>query len=172
MKPEHLNFFINRLCHYNDFDQHLIYDEVLVKAADMVDAGDVIELINSLIDRVKQFPVTPSKPVKIKRPKKSRSQYGINVTAVAAELGITTGAIYSRLSQGMTLEEATDGGRFALPRKVETYEYQGECLSLPDWSRKTGIPYGTIYRRLARGWSLGQVLELKTAENQQGNGSC
>lgn len=37
-------------------------------------------------------------------------------------------------------------------------EHEGDALTVAQWARRTGIPAGTIYRRLYRGWSVADAL--------------
>ena len=35
--------------------------------------------------------------------------------------------------------------------------YKGQALCIPDWEKKTGIPYKTIYDRHYKGWSTNKI---------------
>lgn len=61
-----------------------------------------------------------------------------------------------------------DNCRWATPkvqanntRRNLKYEYNGEKLTLSQWSEKTGIPYKTLHRRLKNGWSVEKTLTVK-----------
>ena len=78
------------------------------------------------------------------------------ITEWAAELGIARGTITQRLAAGWSVdralaEPATTGKRFLT--------HAGKRLSVAQWSRLTGIPYGTIHMRIQRyGWSVERAL--------------
>lgn len=45
-----------------------------------------------------------------------------------------------------------------MPAVNKTIEYKGECLSLRQWSSRTGISASTLSDRLRRGWSVEKAL--------------
>jgi hypothetical protein len=41
--------------------------------------------------------------------------------------------------------------------------YRGVTLTVAQWSRRTGMPYNTLYGRLAKGWSVKRAIERRRA---------
>ena len=44
-------------------------------------------------------------------------------------------------------------------RNTPHYEYNGESLTISEWSQKLGIPRSTILNRLERGWDFKRTIE-------------
>lgn len=93
----------------------------------------------------------------------------------ALDYGITPGIIIGRLGRGMSISDAittpmlTGHAGQRLPiyswKQVEcvnrrrglakTYSFEGRTLSVPEWSRLTGLKMSTIGYRLRAGWPIG-----------------
>lgn len=52
-------------------------------------------------------------------------------------------------------------------RFVRKLTYQNQTLDLCVWARKYGMPTGTLWSRLKRGWSLEKALKNKRYEHFQ-----
>lgn len=65
-------------------------------------------------------------------------------TQLAKELNVAPGTIAYRLKQGLSIDEVVGAGT-SLPG---TYEYLGEQLTIREISRRSGIAYHTLYKRL------------------------
>lgn len=64
--------------------------------------------------------------------------------------------------------------RWATPREqaranARMVEHDGTTMSIRDWAKSRGMPYGRLYSRLTRGWPIGQA--LSTPPNK-GRPSC
>lgn len=51
-------------------------------------------------------------------------------------------------------------------RRNRWLEYDGERLTIAEWSRRTGISYGALTKRLRRGWSTERVLTIPTVRRR------
>ena len=49
---------------------------------------------------------------------------------------------------------------------VRLYEYKGKQMSVKQLSQKYGIDQRNIYRRLARGWSIEEAIEIPLAKTK------
>ncbi len=79
-----------------------------------------------------------------------------SISDLCKKYGIKKHIIYSRMSKGMTLEEA-----MSKPIKERNYEleYKGKKYScLKDLCKKIGAPYSLVCRRVNDGWSLEDAL--------------
>ena len=84
----------------------------------------------------------------------------------AKHLGISRDRLAARIDRlGMTLDQAftserlrCDGSRMA----QSTYTHDGMTMSLCEWSRMTGIKYGTLWARLKRGSNIGSAVNEKS----------
>ena len=65
-------------------------------------------------------------------------------TQLAAQMNVTPGTIAYRLKQGLSIDQVVEAGG-NLPG---SYDYLGEKLSIREISRRTGIAYHTLYKRL------------------------
>lgn len=70
--------------------------------------------------------------------------------------------LHKRLERGWTLQEAVE---IPIHRKqkilnVTLYEYQGKLMSVRQISEKYNIDTKTIYKRLSRGWSIEETIEI------------
>ena len=68
--------------------------------------------------------------------------------------------IFSRLNKGTRRKNVT--------KKVgRLIEFNGEKRNIQDWGKEVGIGRGTIWFRLKKGWSIEEVLTLKTSPIQR-----
>jgi hypothetical protein len=58
-----------------------------------------------------------------------------------------------------TIEQAE--GKGIRKRRARTFEHDGQCLTIRDWSRITGLSKGTIIARIKRGLPMKLVLSTK-----------
>ena len=81
----------------------------------------------------------------------------LTVSEWAERLGMTTAAIYARLSKGASVEEALTPGdqRGPISKPIEC---NGEALTMAQWAERTGISPLTIRSRLRLGWPLERAL--------------
>lgn len=83
----------------------------------------------------------------------------------AEELGISRKTLNKRRGLGWTDEEIVQRenarkeiGSALLRTDAPTYEFNGETMTLAEWSLRTGIQHRALYRRLKRGWSIERTL--------------
>lgn len=98
----------------------------------------------------------------------------------AEKTGLSYSLVYNRISRGwpvsdaVTLTKAAARERNRIRRAFNApnihkappkrglapilYEYNGESLSLSEWSRRTGIKKVTLYKRIREGWPIAQAL--------------
>lgn len=48
------------------------------------------------------------------------------------------------------------------PREVKRYYYDGQTLTLSEWSKFTGISYRVLHARISKGWSIMDALTIPT----------
>lgn len=72
--------------------------------------------------------------------------------------GLAFSTVRTRVRQGMLLSEALVPTARMPGFRRHLVEHGGECLSLADWSRRTGIPAYAISLRLRGGWSVARAL--------------
>lgn len=58
----------------------------------------------------------------------------------------------------LNTQQRRDKSNLRNDNKHDPYEAFGEIHTLAEWSRKTGIYYGTIWKRLLYGWSIEDAL--------------
>ena len=46
-------------------------------------------------------------------------------------------------------------------RDSKKFEYNGECLTLPQWARKLGVSFPKLRARIRLGWSIAETLSTK-----------
>lgn len=80
----------------------------------------------------------------------------------AREVGLTKGALETRLNTGWTVERALTEPTGALKSNTVFMEYDGRRLPLQDWAKISGIPMGTLHGRLRAGWSDERALTTPT----------
>lgn len=97
----------------------------------------------------------------------------------AKETGLSIKTIKNRITRRFTVDRVlyvpSLGGapiEKRLQGDTHTFTFQGETLSLVEWSRKLGIQYATLYDRINRGWPVERAftepLEEETVLEFQG----
>ena len=77
----------------------------------------------------------------------------------AEEIGISAQLIHVRVRSGWSIEEALNPFKHkAFGRKKIRLTYEGKTLSVPEWSRETGLNTTVIHQRLRLGWGIEKVL--------------
>lgn len=91
-----------------------------------------------------------------------------SIGSIAKDYNMTSSQLHKRLEHGWTLNEA-----LSIPMEreqkilnVRLYEYQGKQMSVKQLSQKYGIDQRNIYRRLARGWSIEEAIEIPLAKTK------
>jgi hypothetical protein len=75
---------------------------------------------------------------------------------IAADAGIPPRTIYWRVQQGQSIEAALRPSTYR-----QTLAYQGETLTIADWSKRLGLPVNTIQKRLSsEEWTAEEVLAV------------
>lgn len=96
---------------------------------------------------------------------------------IEKEFNITKGLLSHRINKmNLTLEEAIERpiakvGRGASKRKKETKEkfnYDGELFTLDELVDLSGLRKDTLYRRLKRGWSVKEAIEIPAKKTGRG----
>ena len=81
-----------------------------------------------------------------------------------AKLGLNTSTISTRLWKGWTIEAALSPKRAPKEAAIKPsndarrYSFDGQSLTVREWSEQTGLRVGLISSRLAKGWSLERTL--------------
>lgn len=78
----------------------------------------------------------------------------------ARETGSNPDVIKRRLKRGLDPKEAIFDLRDSRSTRHRHLTFDGKTLSIPAWSRETGIPSCTIHDRLRAGWSVERTLSL------------
>lgn len=77
------------------------------------------------------------------------------ITEWANEIGVDRRLLSSRLRSGWSTEEALMIGPGTSKSTDRLITYAGETLNMKCWSRRLGIKYDTLYKRLTKyGWSV------------------
>lgn len=78
----------------------------------------------------------------------------------AEENGLPVRALVHRLNAGWSTEDAlskpSDGA--ANKPNLRFIEHNGECLSISEWSRRSGVKLTTLFYRLNAGWPMERIL--------------
>lgn len=85
----------------------------------------------------------------------------LTITDWARRIGVTPSTLDARIANGWSLEEALSSSkdqRFDRFANAVTLSHNGRTLSIPEWSKMTGICERTIRARLRRGWSVEEAL--------------
>lgn len=111
----------------------------------------------------------PGKPSRYKF-SYNNEQY-VKISELAHKHNIPVHLLYKRISNGWTLKEAIE---IPLDRKqrllnVTLYEYQGKLMSVKQISEKYNIDTKTIYKRLSRGWSIEESIEIPLNKKKKGS---
>ena len=85
-----------------------------------------------------------------------------NFSDMARDYDIEPKMLHKRISRGWTLNEALE---IPLDRKEKIlnkklYEYNGKMMSIKQLVKISGINENAIYKRIARGWSIEEVVEI------------
>lgn len=85
-----------------------------------------------------------------------------SISDLARKKGINVGTALSRLSRGWTLEEAIEipVERQNKELRVPLYSYKKQFLSVKQLAEKYNINYKTLHKRLSRGWSIEEAIEI------------
>ncbi|MBB5508179.1 hypothetical protein [Paraburkholderia atlantica] len=76
-----------------------------------------------------------------------------------AKLGVKKTTFSRRVRKGWTIEKIlTEPVARRNNRRDVVIEHNGMSLTIPQWSRKTGIRLETLYQRYAKGWPPEQLL--------------
>lgn len=101
---------------------------------------------------------------------------GISITPEWEEfIAFKNWALANGYKDGLTIERLDVNGNYCpsnctwIPKANQSknrrtcnfIEHNGLCMTVTDWSRLTGIPRGTIYKRLKRNLPLNEVFESK-----------
>lgn len=81
---------------------------------------------------------------------------------LAKKANINPKLFYKRLKRGWSVEETVD---IPIERKEQIlnkalYEYNGKLMSVKQLSKLSGLKEKTIYKRIQRGWSIEEVVEI------------
>lgn len=87
---------------------------------------------------------------------------------LARDYNITPHRIFRRLSDGWSLEEAIgipiERKEYILHKKL--YKYNNRLMSVKQLSKLSGISESAIYKRLNRGWSIEESVEIPLGRNK------
>lgn len=94
-----------------------------------------------------------------------------NFSTMAKDNGLTPKQLEKRIKRKWTLEEAL---QIPINRKQKIlnkklYLYQNKFMSVKELSELSGISEKTIYKRLKRGWSIEETMEIPLAKNNKGD---
>lgn len=92
---------------------------------------------------------------------------------MARDYGIEPKRLEKRTSEGWTLEEALEipTKRSIKKLNVKLYMYNNNLYTVKQLSKMSGIPERTIYKRLSRGWSIEETMEIPLAKNKKNGGN-
>jgi hypothetical protein len=85
------------------------------------------------------------------------------------ELGLSDSCVESRLKKGeLTVEQIFEIPSGGLPRKKRNFiEFNGVTLSITEWSKKLGMRYQLIQKRLrVYGWSIEDTLSIPAGKQR------
>lgn len=91
-------------------------------------------------------------------PRNKKRKRWASIKEQANKNGISSGALYSRLARGMSVEEATSK---PLQHKTNSeYSYNGKCYnSLTELCREYNVSYDVVCYRVNTGWDLESAIE-------------
>ena len=88
---------------------------------------------------------------------------------LAKDYGITGKLLDKRIRRGWTLEESLEipinRKEFMLRKKL--YEYKGKLYSIKQLSELARMSERTLYKRLRRGWSVEEAVEIPLCKNRK-----
>lgn len=109
---------------------------------------------------------------RIGRPTNNKISYkgvqAVSISDLARKYNISEKILHQRIAKGWTLEEAIEIPKERKERKLSRalYEYNGQLLSVRQIAEKYNISEKNIYRRLGRGWSIDETIEIPTAKRK------
>lgn len=85
----------------------------------------------------------------------------MTIKQMAAEHGVSYGAVRGRLARGYSLEEALDPNyrRKKSGFKPKMHKAYGRSQTLKEWSEETGLSYSKLQNRMRNGLTLEQAIE-------------
>lgn len=89
----------------------------------------------------------------------------------ANELGVHPALILRRLQRGWDVERALTepaGEQHLPPPEPTRLTFNGETLTLTEWSERLGVALGTLQARVKRGWSTERVLTAPSRFRRRG----
>lgn len=96
------------------------------------------------------------------------TKYNFNVKKIAAELGVTTVAIYNRIRNGWDIEDAVSVGY--IPQKERIYNHKKKYdVDIKKAAEKLGLNENTIYLRLRKGWPLEKAISTPSKQGKYKN---
>ena len=78
----------------------------------------------------------------------------------AEKLGMTEACLKNRLDSGWLMEKVinTPIKNIGIKHKRDSLIFNGQILSIHNWSKKLNISRSTLYNRMNRGWSDEKIL--------------
>ena len=112
---------------------------------------------------------------KIGKPTQNKFSYnGVQykkLSDLAKRYKINPRLLYKRIAHGWSLDEAV-----SIPRErkekilnKQLYKYKDKLMSVKQLSKISGINEKAIYKRLARGWSIEESVEIPLSERRKNN---
>lgn len=80
------------------------------------------------------------------------------ICELAEKFNIDRTTLFDRLERGWNIEKALTTPVLENKNTKVYLEFDGERLSLSEWSRKLGIGHSILSRRRSKGWSVEQIL--------------
>ncbi len=118
-------------------------------------AGLSYECLKTRLARGMPLEEALARPAGIRRRRRvSVNGATVDLSALAAEAGLTTATLAGRLRMGWTVEDAVGRKTRAYRKRIS---HQGETLTLKQWSALTGFSTCTLRYRLRCGWPLERV---------------
>lgn len=82
-----------------------------------------------------------------------------SVAELAKKCGVSESGLRYRLGKGLPVEEALTPKSVKVGRPGKTLTSgNGETHTIPEWSKKLGIPHKTLHTRLSQGWEPDEIL--------------
>lgn len=78
----------------------------------------------------------------------------ISLSDLAKQEGVPYGALSTRLSRGMSVEEAVEKSL----NKGRCVTWEGRTYNVKELAEKAGLPYTCVYSRIYRGWNISRVM--------------
>lgn len=110
---------------------------------------------------------------KIGKPTQNKFSYnGVQykkLSDLAKRYKINPRLLYKRIADGWSLDEAVSIPRERTEKILnkQLYEYEGKLMSVEQLSQINGINKKNIYKRLARGWSVEEAVEIPLAKRRK-----